>query len=137
MADLTPTFKIECSCGWTQTFSRGYAGLVIDCGMCGKNHRIPTVGANDAAADEEARVVMEKLLQAQRPPQVQPAPVTVRLKPFFVLSAILCGVAIAIGAFVRPFYPMGVVIIGGAASWPLGLFVAWLGQRSQLKKLRA
>lgn len=136
--DPTPRFQVQCNCGWTQAFSRGWSGLEIACGKCGRTHRIPMVGIDDADADEEARLVMEKVVN-QQPRDEAPAqaPGAVRLKPFFVLSALLCVVAIVAGALVRPFYPMGVVIIGGAASWPLGLFVAWLGQRSQLKKRAA
>lgn len=139
--DLTPKFKIACPCGWTQTFSRGYSGLEIECEQCGRRHRIPMIGVADAEADNEARAVMEKLINSQ--PYGQPAPgaaaeATVRLKPLFLLSAVVCALAVvaALVFFHDKPWPMAVVIIGGAASWPLGLWVAWLGQRRQSRLAR-
>lgn len=137
--DSAPQFKIECPCGWTQTFSRGYSGLEIECQRCGRTHRIPMVGMADTEADNEAKAVMAKLINTQPYGQAQPgaAPeATVRLKPLFVLSAVVCvlAVVVALVFFHAKPWPMAVVIIGGAASWPLGLWVAWLGQRRQRKQ---
>ncbi|MBX3475088.1 MAG: hypothetical protein KF754_11945 [Planctomycetes bacterium] len=136
--DLTPRFEIKCACGWTQVFSRGYSGLIIECGQCGKNHRIPMVGQNDAEASAEALRVMKPFLETRpygEPAQQATLVATVYLKPMFVLSAIvvvLSAVFAAIFYHDKP-WPMAVVIVGGAASWPLGLFVAWLGQRRQAR----
>lgn len=135
--DPAPQFKIECPCGWNQTFSRGYSGLEIECQRCGRTHRIPMVGMADAEADNEAKAVMEKLISTQPYGHENPVPAeqTVRLKPLFLLSAVVCALAVvaALVFFHAKPWPMAVVIIGGAASWPLGLWVAWLGQRRQRK----
>jgi hypothetical protein len=135
--DPTPHFKIECPCGWHEVFTRGYSGLEIECARCGRRHRIPIVGAADNDADNDARLVMEKLMPARLPDKAHPeaAASTVRLKPLFALSAVACGLAtVAAWALFRDKpWPMAVVLVGGAASWPLGLFVAWLGQRAGRK----
>jgi hypothetical protein len=129
MAASAPMFIVKCPCGWTDTFSRGYSGLVIECATCGRNHRIPTVdsrGADDLDPAEVQRIMA----------RMEPSRVSVNLRPMFIASAVVCVIA-AIAAvifFHDKFYPMGVVVVGGALSWPLGLWVAWLGQRRQLKK---
>lgn len=138
MAQPAPdaVFKIECACGWTQTFGRGFSGLQIECARCGATHRVPLVPQDGADASAEALQVMRQFLDT-RPhgqPGATPAPqATVRLKPLFALSAVTLVLAAAGAALFfhdKP-WPMAVVIVGGAASWPLGLFVAWLGQRRQ------
>lgn len=136
--DPTPHFKIECPCGWREVFTRGYSGLEIECARCGATHRIPMVPQDGADSSAEALQVMRQFLDT-RPygqPGAAPAPqATVRLKPLFALSAVTLALA-AVGAALffhdKP-WPMAVVIVGGAASWPLGLFVAWLGQRAGRK----
>jgi len=92
----------------------------------------------DSQADQEVKRVMDQLLRQQQRdvPTTSDAVARVSFKPFFLASAGLCAVAVLVAAlFARPFYPLGVVIVGGAASWPLGLWVAWLGQRRQLRRL--
>lgn len=122
-------FIVKCPCGWTDTFSRGYSGLVIECLKCGKNHRIPTV--DQQAADDLDPAMVQRIMG--RMDSTRPS---VNLRPMFLASAVVCVIAaIAAAVFYHDkFYPMGVVIVGGALSWPLGLWVAWLGQRRQIKK---
>jgi len=128
-----PMFIVRCPCGWTDTFSRGFAGLVIECLRCGKCHRIPTVQAG--GADDLDPAFVQRMMQRMN----KPGAPRVNLRPFFAASALVCVLAaLAAGVFYRDkFYPMGVVIVGGALSWPLGLWVAWLGQRRQLRKTAA
>ncbi len=132
---------VACDCGWTDTFSRGYSGLVVECPRCGRMHRVAMFASGtgeDSQADQEVKRVMDQLLRQQQRdvPTTSDAVARVSFKPFFLASAGLCAVAVLVAAlFARPFYPLGVVIIGGAASWPLGLWVAWLGQRRQLRRL--
>lgn len=134
MADPEPVSNpdarvvVNCPCGWTDTFSKGYSGLVIECLRCGKSHRIPTFAT--AGVDDLDPGFAQRMMAAM---SVSPAPL-VNLKPYFIASAVVCVIAAIASVFVRPYYPYGVVILGGALSWPLGLWVAWLGQRRQLKR---
>lgn len=91
------------------------------------------VGMADAEADNDAKAVMARLINTQPGAALE---ATVRLKPLFLLSAVVCvlAVVVALVFFHAKPWPMAVVIIGGAASWPLGLWVAWLGQRRQRKQ---
>lgn len=136
-----PLVTVACDCGWTDTFSRGYSGLVVECPRCGRMHRVAMfrsgTGADSQDEIEIKRVMDQLLRQQQRDDAVtSDAVARVSFKPFFMASAGLCAVAVLVAAlFARPFYPLGVVIVGGVASWPLGLWVAWLGQRKQLRRL--
>lgn len=129
--------RVACDCGWTESFSRGYSGLVVECARCGRMHRVAMFATGAVDDDAEVKRVMDKLLQQQSTQRGQPpAAPSVRLKPLFLASGAVCVAAVLAAAiFARPFYPLGVVVVGGAASWPLGLFVAWLGQRRQLQRL--
>lgn len=128
MAAPAPMFIAKCDCGWTDTFSRGYSGLVIECPKCGKNHRIPIVQSD--GADDLDPAAVQRIMS-----RMEPSRVSVNLRPMFIASAVVCVIAAitAVAFFHDRFYPMGVVIVGGALSWPLGLWVAWLGQRRQIK----
>lgn len=124
----TPVYIARCPCGWTDTFSRGFAGLIIECPRCGKAHRLPTVG--DLGADDLDSRAVQRILS-----RMSDAPETISLRPWLLLSLGICVVAAVLAAaLARPFMPWGVVIIGGAASWPLGLLVARWGQRRQARR---
>ena len=119
--------SLLCPCGWRGTQSTATSGLVLECPRCGANLRVPGSGGPDGVDRE----LMHKLIQG--PPAGLP------LKPLFAASAVLAVAAVALAvvgnlAFGWPYRPVGIAIIGGGLSWPLGLFVAWLGQRSQRKR---
>ncbi|MDH5641956.1 MAG: hypothetical protein OEY28_11740, partial [Nitrospira sp.] len=58
----------------------------------------------------------------------------VNLRPLMIVAGAVTLVSAALSPFIfSPFWPGGVVLIGGCASWLLGLFIARLGQKKQLK----
>ena len=134
--------KVECKCGWTEVFSSQFSGVIIECPECGKTHLIPTF-QGEALDDSIDVSTMNRLLQQQQEtaPAAQPR-VTVPFRQLFVLActvSVLLAVVMTILYFVAlKDHPVAVVaIIGGGLSWPLGISVAWLGQRRQLRKVVA
>lgn len=121
---------IDCPCGWTDTFSKAYSGLLIECPTCGKSHRIPTFDSPEADTGIDMSM-MKKLLE--------PAGETsVNFKPLFTLSL---AFAVVVSAIALPLlwerWPVNAAVVGGAFAWPLAIGTAWLGQRRHLKKLAA
>ncbi|MCA8911633.1 MAG: hypothetical protein KDB82_08000 [Planctomycetes bacterium] len=76
---------------------------------------------------------MERLLEQQQP-HAEPR-VSVPFKPMFVFS---CVFAVVMAAVWLPIlwhdWPINVAVVGGCFAWPLGIAVAWLGQRRQVAK---
>ena len=133
MAEAQPTkCKVDCPCGWTDVFSASFSGLLIDCPKCGKRHRIPMFGA-PRADDEIDMQTMERLLETQQ----DTSRVSLNF-PRLLLYALAFAVAAAVVALllVRPIMPHAVAVAGGALSWPLAMFVAWMGQKRYAKQAK-
>lgn len=128
--------KVECKCGWTKVFSSQFSGIIIECPECGKTHLIPTFEGENLDESIDMATMNRLLEQQQESPAGDGAPVTVLFKPLFVMALVFAVVA-AVVAFVlvRPVVPHAVAVAGGALSWPLGIGVAWLGQRRQRRKV--
>lgn len=128
--------KVDCPCGWTEIFSKAYSGLQIECPRCGKAHRIPMF--DETPADEGIDMsTMNRLLQQDEAGAGAPR-VTVPFRPLFLLALVF---ALLVSAIALPLlwnhWPVNAAVVGGALSWPLAIGVAWLGQRRQLKSVRA
>ena len=132
---VTIKCKTECACGWTEVFSKAYSGLMIECPRCGKSHRIPTFDSPNADADIDMST-MERLLDQQTTHEVPRT--SVPFKPLFLFA---CVFAVVVTAIALPLlwnkWPANAAVVGGALSWPVGIAVAWLGQRRHLSKQRA
>lgn len=130
--------KVECRCGWTEVFSSRFSGVIIECPHCGKTHLIPVFGSEDI--DESIDMeTMNRLLEEQHD---EPSDaVTVPFRPLFMLAcavAVVLAVVMTILYFTVLPYPVTVIsVIGGGFGWPLGIAVAWLGQRRQVRARRA
>jgi hypothetical protein len=131
--DTIPTMcKVECECGWTDVFSSGYSGIIIDCPECGKRHRIPTFHSRPEVDEQIDAEVMKRLLGDHMPEM--PAKPSVNFKPLVLLAtAIAVVVAVLAMLLIRPILPNAVAVAGGAISWPIAMLVAWWGQRRYLK----
>ncbi len=117
--------RIDCPCGWTDAFARGYSGLQIHCPRCGKRHRIPTFDAPQAD-DEIDMKAMNKLLQRRADNGDVPG---VNF-PLLLIAASCIAVLVAALALIlmRPISPATIAVAGGALSWPVAMAVAWMGQ---------
>jgi hypothetical protein len=63
--------------------------------------------------------------------------VSVYFRPLFLGAVVFAALAGSTALLlVRPMVPDAVAIAGGAAAWPLGILVAWLGQRWYVKQVR-
>lgn len=129
---VTIKCKTDCACGWSEVFSKAYSGLMIECPRCGKSHRIPTFDAPNADADIDMST-MERLLDQQT--ATTPTHTSVAFKPLFTLA---CVFAVVVTAIALPLlwntWPVNIAVVCGAFSWPVGIAVAWLGQKRQLPK---
>lgn len=119
---------LACACGWRGEQSTAASGLVVECPRCGAHLRIPGSGSDGLDPAEVRRLI-------------QGPAVALPLRPLFAASAVLAVAAIALAVVGNlvwgwPYKPVGIALIGGGLGWPLGLFVAWLGQRSQQKRAK-
>lgn len=131
--------KVECPCGWTDVFSKAYSGLQLECPRCGKRHMIPVFSAPNAD-DEIDMAVMHKLLGTQ---DKSSATLRVTFKPLFVAAVITAATVTVAGVPLVAMFAdeektlvLASTLVGGAFAWPLGILVAWIGQKRHVKQLR-
>jgi hypothetical protein len=129
---LPEAAQLEFVCGWKDSVPASYAGVELTCPSCGARIRVPSFGHRDASdIDIE---VMNRLLGRT----AQDAPgVSVYFRPLFLGAVVFAALAGSTALLlVRPMVPDAVAIAGGAAAWPLGILVAWIGQRRYVKQVR-
>ncbi|MBK8207577.1 MAG: hypothetical protein IPK87_12440 [Planctomycetes bacterium] len=130
--------KVDCPCGWTDVFSKAYSGLQLECPRCGKRHMIP-VFSSPSADDEIDMAVMNRLLGTQ---DKSSATLRVTFKPLFIGAVITAAIVAVVGvplvvmlADAEKVFVLTATVVGGAFAWPLGILVAWIGQKRHVKQL--
>lgn len=129
------TVRIECPCGWSETFSRGFSGLTVECGSCGRMHRVPTFA--DQQHEQTIDVDLVERLTGVQMADDQPkrrVHLRVHFKPWFIAAIVFAAIVTVVAVVAAPTWLIAASLSGGAWAWSLGIGFAWLGQRRQIKK---